>query len=218
MSREVYLVNPAKRRRRKSKSASRRSRRRNPVRTLTSARRRGGRGFGRTVARTARRRSPAKSYRRRVMRRRSNPIRMGNVLGDLMPAFQGAGGAILTETAFRFVPAPGALAILKGTLAPVTKIGIAYGIGVLVNTFGGRRMGVNFLNGALTVIAYDFLNQQVLSRLPMVGVGGDMSAYMNDSLGYHSAGAVMPALPDAGYSDSGVDAYMEEGAVGAYLS
>lgn len=201
---EILLVNPRPRRRGRRKTASKKRRSR------TMSRRR-----IRSPGRYRRRSSPLRRYRRRTMRRRRNPIRAGNILSDLMPALQGAAGAIVTETAYRFIPAPGALAMLKGPmLAPVTKLATAYGVSMLARTFLGRRVATNLLSGALVVIAYDFVNQQILSRLPAVGSG--VSAYM-DELGYHSAGAIVPSLPDRSNVDS-VGAYMDESNVGAYIS
>jgi hypothetical protein len=207
---EVLLVNPRRRRR---KSASAKKRRRNPAKRRAIGYTVGTRRIRRRKLNPARR-TRAKSYRRRVMRRRSNPIGVRGIVADLMPAVKGAVGAIATETAFRFLPTPGPLAMLKGGLAPVTKIGVAYGLSKVIQMFAGRSIARDMLSGALVVIAYDFVNQQVLSRIPMVSAGA--GEYMS-GLGYHSAGAVMAATPQLAGTGEYMEAYMGEG-VGEYLN
>lgn len=177
---EVLLINPRKRggkKRRAKTSSRRRTRRSNPIRRARSVSRR--------------RRNPVAYARKRVMRRRrSNPIRVGNVFSQLMPAVKGAAGAIATDVAFRMIPLPGALSALKGgMLAPVTKIAVALGVGYLASRFGGRTLGREMTSGALVVIAYDVINQQLLSRLPVVSDPG-VDQYIS-GLGYQSAGQVL---------------------------
>lgn len=164
---ELLLVNPGKRRRRNS---SKQRRRRNP-------------GYRSHVMRR-RRRNPG--YRRR----RRNPAmrvpRVGQVMQMLVPAFQGAGGAIATDLAFRMIPLPGALAQLKtGFLAPVTKIAFAIGVGALANAIGGRSLGRQMTSGALVMIAYDFWRTALARFMPQA-----TSEYIS-GLGYQNPGLVL---------------------------
>jgi hypothetical protein len=162
---EILLVNPRKRRRR----------RRNP-------------GFFAPVRRRRR------SYR--VMRRRRNPAalpRVGQITQMLVPATQGALGAIATDAVFRMVPLPGALAQLKtGFLAPVTKIAVAVGVGALATAVGGRSLGRHMTSGALVMIAYDFW-RAMLARFVPQAAGEYISG-----LGYQNPGLLVedsqPAL------------------------
>ena len=119
---------------------------------------------------------------------------------------------MLTDLAYRFIPTPGPLAMLKGPLAPVTRVGVAWLVSSLVSTFAGKRNGVDMLNGALTVIGYGFINDQVLTRLPVIGVG----EYISGDLGYQDAAVSFDpagtALPDAGADD------FTSAGIGEYIS
>lgn len=119
----------------------------------------------------------------------------------LMPAVWGGAGAVATDIAFRLLPVPGALSILKGTLAPVTRVGVALGVAKLGSMFLGAEKGRDMLTGSLAVIAYDLLNTYALRFLPVVGApaaapagtsGYELSGYeLSGSLGYNSPGQVV---------------------------
>lgn len=201
---EVLLINPRSRRRKttRRKTASRkrrapaRRRRSNPSRAVAPVRRRRTRSVARRVTR----------------RRRRNPSPRG-IIGQMRPAVTGAVGAIATDLAYRFLPTPGPLAMLKGNLAPITRIGVAFGAAWVAKMFAGRKTANEMLNGALTVIAYGLANEHLLSRLPIVGVGEYISG-----IGYQdSAQTFMPgatALPDSGgdWTD------YESASMGEYIS
>lgn len=200
---EVLLINPRKRRKspaRRRKTVSRKS----PVRRRRSPARR-------RAAAPVRRRTRAVA-RRVVRRRRRNPSPRG-IINQMRPAVTGAVGAIATDLAYRFLPTPGPLAMLKGNLAPVTRIGVAFGAAWIAKMIAGRKTANEMLNGALTVIAYGLANEHLLSRLPVVGVGEYMSG-----IGYQdSAASFVPgptALPDSG--GEWVD--YESANVGEYVS
>ena len=197
---EILLINPRKRgttRKRNSKGrfvktaarrapAKRRTRRRNPTAL---------------AANPIRRRTRARSVARKVTRRRRNPIRSRGVVAQLMPAVKGAAGAVMTDLAYRFLPTPGPLAMLKGPLAPVTRIGVAFGVSKLASMVIGKKNAGEMLSGALTVISYGLLNEHVLSRLPIVGVGEYVSG-----VGYNDAAMSFDpnsggVLPDPGMMD-----------------
>lgn len=163
MPQELLLVNPRKRRRRRRK--------------------------GHSMSRR-RRRNPHKYRYRSMRRRRRNPAmrlpRVGQVTQMLVPAFQGAAGAIATDAAFRMIPLPGALAQLKtGFLAPVTKIAVAIGVGAIANAIGGRQLGQRMTSGALVMIAYDFWRATLARFMPQAA-----GEYIS-GLGYGGAGMIV---------------------------
>ena len=131
-----------------------------------------------------------------------------------MPAVKGAAGAVVTDLAYRFLPTPGPLAMLKGPLAPVTRVAAAFGTSWLAGMVVGKKNANEMLGGALTVIAYGLLNEHVLSRLPVIGVG----EYISGDLGYQDAAQTfmpgMDVLPDPGM----VDMSDESVGMGEYIS
>lgn len=187
---EVLLINPRSRRRKSTRRKTASRKRRAPARRAAPARRR-RRNPARVIRRDTIRRAA-----RRVTRRRRNPSARG-IIAQMKPAVTGAVGAVVTDLAYRFLPTPGPLAMLKGNLAPVTRIGVAFGAAWLAKMVAGRKTANEMLNGALTVIAYGLANEHLLSRLPIVGVGEYMSG-----IGYQdTAQAFVPgmtALPDSG--------------------
>lgn len=188
MAGQLLLVNPRKRRKsRKTRKSS--SRRRNPVR---------GRRAKRHVARRS---NPIRIHRKRARgrartrARRRNPISLrgmsGGVLGHLVGALQGAGGAIVNDAAFTYIPLP---AMLKsGPMSLVTRALGAFGVGYLVSMVGGKNLGAKMTQGALTVLAYQVAKPMVSSIMPLAG--DDI-----EGLGYYSPGMILQdtlnPLPD----------------------
>lgn len=166
---------------------------------------------------SARRRNPSRSVARRVMRRsrgrRRNPISLGGIKGMLMPAVWGGGGAVLTDLAYRLLPVPGALSILKGTLSPITKVGVALATASIAKHVVGASRAHEMLSGSLSVIAYGLLNSLVLSRLPVVGAPAPGTA--GYELAYGNAGAIVQG---SGYGGALPDAMNEYiGGIGEYI-
>jgi len=209
---EILLINPRKRgttRKRNSKGRFvKSSARRAPAKRRVTRRRRNPTAL---AANPIRRRT--RSVARKVSRRRRNPIRARGIVAQLMPAVKGAAGAVVTDLAYRFLPTPGPLAMLKGPLAPVTRIGVAFGASKLASMVIGKKNAGEMLSGALTVIAYGLLNEHVLSRLPIVGVGEYVSGvgYNDAAMSFEPSGGV---LPDPGMTDY----EGEQVGMGEYLS
>jgi hypothetical protein len=167
------------------------------------------RGSKKRRARRGRKRNPSRSRkhvsraRHRFMRRRRNPaarFTVGGIQRALMPALWGGVGAVGTDIAYRMLPVPGALSILKGPLAPVTKIGVAFGVAWVANMVGGRNVSKDMLSGSLAVIAYGLINDLVLSRLPVMGA--PVAGYEMMGLGYNSPGAIVQGSGQAMLPDS----------------
>lgn len=195
---ELLLINPRKRR-----GKRRRGRKRNPV-----------------VA-NPRRRSLRRAHRS-FRRRRNNPS-MRSMTRQLMPqiinAAQGAGGALLTDAAFTYIPLP---AMLKtGPMGIVSRALMAFGVSMLSGFVVGNRVAGHFLEGALTVQAYGIMRPLIAGFVPLAG-------HEIEGMGYYSPGLILQddlsPLPDlnAGtplqeyISDNGNGMYDES--IQAYIS
>ena len=184
MAGQLLLVNPRKRR--KSRKSS--SRRKNPIR----ARRR--RSPKRRHVSRARRSNPIRIHRKRARRRR-NPLSLrgmgGGLVGQLMSALKGAGGAIANDALYTYLPLP---AMLKaGPMSLVTRALGAFGVGYLVSMVAGRNLGARMTEGALTVLTYQAVKPMVAGVLPLAGDE-------IEGLGYYSPGMILQdtlsPLPD----------------------
>lgn len=185
---ELLLINPRHRRRASVKRARRNPRRRRR-RAMTALQRQyfGGRR-ARRLTRNPRRRRRYHAMRRnprRVRRFRRNPsfararayvrgarfpTTVGGIMDMIIPASIGAAGALALDMAWGSLPLPATLT--TGTLAPVTRIAGAIGIGVVVGMVAGRRNGALAGAGALTVTMYDLIKPYVASAFPQVpGLG-----------------------------------------------
>lgn len=212
---EILLINPRKRRRastKRKRSASGRFVKTASRKRAAPRRRRRNPAPAALAANPRRRRSASRSVARRVTRRRRNPTARG-IVAQLMPAVKGAAGAAITDIAYRFIPTPGPLAMLKGPLAPVTRVAVAFGVSQVARFAVGKRVAGEMLSGALTVIAYGLINEYVLSRIPMIGVGEYVSGlgYNDAAMSFDPGGGILldPGMTD--YSD-------EEVGVGEFIS
>jgi hypothetical protein len=166
MSGELLLINPRKRR-----AKRRRGRKRNPI--AANPRRRSARRF------------------RRYRRNPSFRSLTRGIVPQVVAAAQGAGGAILTEAAFTYVPLP---AMLKtGPLAIVSRALMAFGVSFASQFVAGPRIAGKFLEGALAVQAYSVMRPMLAGVLPLAG-------HEIEGLGYYSPGMILQddlsPLPD----------------------
>lgn len=147
-------------------------------------------------------------------RRRSNPISgrglISQLTGAVMPAVQGALGAVAVNAIYNRVPLPGMLK--SGMVGTLTKAVMAVGVGMLVGKFAGQNLGKNMASGALTVLAYN----QIQPMLP---------AGLSD-VGYYGSGYGLDALPDSTSIPNSLSEYIsdtsmydgDEELVGEYIS
>lgn len=169
---QLMLINPAKRpsKRRKASPAQ--------LRALAKARRARA-GLSSNPAPRRRRRTSLRAVARSTRRRaRHNPIGMGGIMGSLMGAVQGAGGALAVNAVFNLLPLP--VTLKTGMAATATKMALAVGVGMLAKPMLGRTAG-KLAEGAMTVAAFEAIQ----GMLP-VSMGGSSVA----GLGYMSPGLV----------------------------
>lgn len=170
---QLMLINPAKRpskRRRKASPAQ--------LRALAAGRRKRS-GVAANPAPRRRRRSSLRAVARSTRRRvRRNPVGMGGIMGNVMNAVQGAGGALAVNAVFNLLPLPATFK--TGLAVPAVKMALAVGVGMFAKPLLGRAAG-KMAEGAMTVAAYEAIK----GMLP-VTMGGDSLA----GLGYMSPGMV----------------------------
>lgn len=117
---------------------------------------------------------------------------MGFIKRDLFPAGLGAGGALAIDMIWphlTFLPPQ----MQSGTLAPVTRVGLAVGVGVVAGMIGGKRIGAAVTLGAITVTGYDIIKGYMAANIPPPA-----PAVTSDAMnGYAPMGWISPAR-DAG--------------------
>jgi len=177
---ELMLVNPHKRRRRKSK-AVKATKRRKYRRLKTSARRKFRRKS--KALRAIRISGVPNPKRRRIRRYSRNPISMGGfVRNNLMPAAVGAGGALGLDVLLGFATPYLPAMVTTGPARSVLRLAGAVGIGMLATQFAGRKVGEQVMLGAVTVTVYDVLKGLVRTMMPTLALGDA------EELGYYSPG------------------------------
>ena len=201
MANEILLVNPRRRRGRRTAAqkratrkmiaANRRPRRRRPARRRNpigpyarkaNPRRRRRRNLTiETTAQRAASRNPRR--RRRNPRARFNVQQMVNQL--VIPAATAGGGAVLLDVLWGFVPLPPE--VKTGPMRHVAKGLGAIVLGQLVGMVGTKRMGDTMALGALTVTFHAAFREMTAQFMPQI------------PLGYYSPGPVAGHDPQLGY-------------------
>jgi len=169
---QLMLINPAKRPKKRKASPAQ-------LRALAAGRKR--RAAAANPAPRRRRNSTAMRVTRSSTRRRArrNPIGMTGVMGDLVGAVQGAGGALAVNAAMNILPLPASLK--TGWGATASKIGLAVALGMLGRKVLGRSAG-KMAEGAMTVAAYEAISGMVPTTF-----GGSAPAAGVAGLGYYGA-------------------------------
>lgn len=158
MAGELLLINPRRRKARKSRGRTK-ARRAKARKSRTSI----------TV-----RSNPIRARRRRTrMRFRRNPIGGGivkQVMSNVQEGAIGAAGAIATKAALSFVPLPenlktGAIGSLVTAVAGVL-------VGTAVSKFASPSIGRTMAQGAVTVALFELARSQLAGKVP--GLSGDL--------------------------------------------
>jgi hypothetical protein len=212
---ELLLINPRKRRGRK-----------------TAAKRGAGGRFVKARAsnpaprkrkRISRKRAhnPISTVRRHVAKHRSrarrhNPIKgfagMGGLVNStIMPGFIGAAGALGLDLLLGIVPLP--VAVKTGPMKYLVKGAAAIAVGALGGMVLPRATAHKMAVGALTVTLHDFMKEQTVRLFPALPLG-DV-----DGLGYYSPGyAAGSMLPDnSADSVDGMGFYADQSLMGEYV-
>ncbi len=167
MAAELMLINPRRRRRhRKARvtHARRNPRRRRSRRMSALQQQYFGKGRRRRSSRRRRvihaRSNPRRRHRRRsyIIRARRNPSvanPVGFVSETLVPAAIGAVGGVGVNYIFdNYAP----VSLQTGILNPLSRFALAAGLGMVVGMATDNRTGAMVAAGAMTVTAYDMLN------------------------------------------------------------
>ena len=172
----LAMVNPKKRRARKSTKSRRRA--------VAKAPRRARRRRANPVARVTRR-----------VRRRRNPISKATIMAQLSGALAGAGGAFVVSRVYGMLPVPAALSTGLGGVAG--RAGFAILAGVLAEKAMGRKPFIaNAVQGALTVEAWKLLDTVAKGgSLSTLAGGGDV---VNETLWDFTGSGMAGVLPGSG--------------------
>lgn len=160
---QLMLVNPRKRRAKKTaapkrKTRARRARRSNPV--------------GRARAAHAR---PVRRHRRR-----RNPVSGGHgIAAQLKNAFSGAVGGLAVDILAGFITPKLPVSMQGGYMGKVVKVGLAVAFGMVAKKSGLVKgpMAARMVEGAMTVELYDLTRNVFASAMPNVRLAG------NDGMG-----------------------------------
>lgn len=194
----LAIINPKKRRKAKKAAKSRvrikRRRAANPVASVTR------RKVRRTPKATA-------SRAGRALRRRRNPIASGKLTAMLLPAATGAAGAAVVHKLLDMFGDKLPAAMQSGLGRYATEAAIALGIGYGLDKAKIVKPATRnaLVGGALTVTAYNVLNNEVLAKIDGMGFApapatavkgyeyGQLAGYQPGQLaGMSNAGVVVP--------------------------
>lgn len=200
---EILLVNPRRRKRRKSRARRRKHRK-------VSRRRR------RNVAvnprrRRRRRRNP--KYRR-VSRRRRNPVSLRGFGGKIMPTVKkgviGAGGGLLLDLLLGYTKDKLPEQLQTGYGLTATKVIGAVLVGIVGN-MALRGKGGDLAVGAMTVVLHDELKALAIAQFPELPLG-EYITYA-PAIGYSGADALLePSSVGVGEYMSGMGEYPADSA------
>lgn len=172
---QLMLINPAKRPAKRKASAAQ-------LRALAKARKARA-GVASNPSPRRRRRTSLRAVARTTRRRaRRNPIGAGGIMGNVMNAVQGAGGALAVNAVFNLLPLPPSMK--TGFAVPAVKMALAVGVGMFAKPLLGRAAG-KMAEGAMTVAAYEAIQ----GMLP-VSMGGSSVPAGVAGLGYMSPGVI----------------------------
>ena len=194
---QLMLINPARRpsKRRRGKAS--------PAQLRALAKGRATRKRNALAANPAhrpRRRRSLRAVARHTTRRRArrNPIGMGGITGNLMTAFQGAGGAIVVDYAFNMLPLPATMK--TGMMGTVSKLGLAVALGMVGKGAMGRLAG-KMAEGSMTVTAYQAL--QTMLPASMVSTPAAVAGMGYMSPGMNAGGNMLPNMSVPNFAGMG---------------
>lgn len=233
MAGQLLLVNPKRRRRsrsggkrRKSRSAAQRratakmlaanrSRRRtNPGR---SRRRRRVVGYAVGSGRVRRRKMNPRRRRRysnpvtRHRRRRNPSMRgsVGGIMNTAMDAGIGAGGALVTDIAWSFLPLPATMK--TGAIGTLAKAATSIALGIVGSKVVGGAMARKATVGALTVQIYAFVKPMLAGVVPGLGyygAGYALNGFVPNSLS-DTPSSLNAYISGEGYGINGLNDYSD---------
>lgn len=156
-----------------------------------------------------------------VARRRRNPISMPSMRGlkgvteMAKVSLQGAGGALLVNTALNYIP--GLPAMLKsGNGKYLARAGLAVAIGVFGGKIMPHKVATNMAVGAMTVALHDLLLGIASQAMPKLQLG-DVGDYDSGVSAYVS-GDRMSGMGDMGDMGAQYDTFDQYGGVGEYVA
>jgi hypothetical protein len=217
MSEALFLVNPRRKRRKKSRKGrmpaglrkywasrrggtkKRRVKRRRHAASSAPRRRRRARAMG--VVKRRRKRNPLFARKRHHRHRRSNPFSVKGLTNSIMPAAVGAAGAVALDVVYAYASPYLPANLQTGMIGSLVKLAGAFGLGMGARKFLGREKGNAIMLGALTVTGYGVIKPLIASFAPTIK---GLSGYAD----YTSMGAYLPR--------PGMGAYLPKPGMGYY--
>jgi hypothetical protein len=218
MSEALFLVNPRRKRRKKSRKGrmpaglrkywasrrggakKRRVKRRRHAASAAPRRRRRSRVMG--TFKRRRRKNPLFARKRHHRRhRRSNPFSVKGLTNSIMPAAVGAAGAVALDVVYAYASPYLPANLQTGMIGSLVKLAGAFGLGMGARKFLGREKGNAIMLGALTVTGYGVIKPLIASFAPTIK---GLSGYAD----YTSMGAYLPR--------PGMGAYLPKPGMGYY--
>jgi hypothetical protein len=218
---EMLLVNPRRKRRR---------------RTMTALQRKYfGKGHGR-ITRASRnpkrprlaaaplavthKRKYTKRHRSRTARARRHVSRNvksfrsfspRNFLNDtLIPAGIGAGGALGVDLALGYFGSYLPASLQTGLPNAAVKLAGAIGVGMIAGAVGGKRMGEQAMAGAVVVTLYSVIKAQLMSAMPTLPLHGYNMGWISPGMQVGGVGAYVGRDRAYGMPMHGVGMYVGE--------
>lgn len=190
---QLMLINPSKRKKQRTpaqKAATRkmiaanRSRAKKPAATARTAKRR---EINKKQHVAGYYPNPVGIKRVKAVKRRRNPIAARGIAGKagtmLMPSLQGAGGALLVNTALNYIPfLPAALKSGNGKYLARGLMAVA--VGVIGGKIMPQRVASAMAVGAMTVAMHDMLLGMASTAMPTLQLGdvGDYDTGVSEYL------------------------------------
>lgn len=214
---QLLLINP--RRRRVKKSHRRRAK---------NSRRRHAGGFR---IRRRRVKNPRASHKRRrhrnpsmkrkhYRRRHRNPMSVSGLKSAIMPALLGAAGGVAVDYGFQFVAPYLPTSLTTGVyVVPAMKLGVAFGLGLVARKFLGSEKGNAVMAGALAIQTYNLIASVLGGTAGLAGFGAYLTSNApgqtyTSSVSRNGLGSPNPAV----YLQKPMGRIGRMGRVGAYMT
>jgi hypothetical protein len=217
---QLLLINPRRRRVKKSHRRRAKNSRRRAHRSAGGFRIRRRRVKNPRSSHKRRRHRNPKAMRKHYRRRHRNPMSLSGVKSAILPALIGAAGGVAVDYAYQFVAPYLPTSITTGTyIVPVGKLALAFGIGLVARKFLGSEKGNAVMAGALAIQTYNLIASVMGGTAGLAGMGAYLSPNApgqtySSSVTRNGLGSPNPAT----YLQKPLGRIGRMGRVGAYLT
>lgn len=217
---QLLLINPRRRRVKKSHRRRAKNSRRRAHRSAGGFRIRRRRVKNpRSHKRRSHKRHRNPIMRKRYRRRHRNPLSVSGLKSAILPAALGAAGGIAVDYAFQFAAPYLPTSLTTGMyVVPAMKLGVALGIGLVARKFLGSEKGNAVMAGALAIQTYNLIATVLGGTSGLAGLGAYLTPNApaqnyTSSVARNGLGSPNPAT----YLQRPMGRMGRMGRVGAYL-